>query len=101
MVTEREPFQVQKSRTDAWLRHLLEWLQSKGDVGTKDVLDLLLRLRTVCWSAQWLNSDASSPSATMKNSDFEMCQRGSCSPGSLHLQLPADTTQLSAGSFSS
>lgn len=48
MVTEREPFQVQKSRTDAWLRDLLEWPQSKGDVGTKYVLDLLLRLRTVC-----------------------------------------------------
>lgn len=92
MVTEREPFQLQKSRTDAWLRHLLEWLQSKEDVETKEVLDLLLRLRTVCWSAQWLNSDGSSPSATLKDNDFEMCQQDSSSPGSLHLQLPADTT---------
>lgn len=73
MVTGRESFQVQKSRTDAWLRHLLEWLQSKGDVGANDVLDLLLRLRTVCWSAQWLNSDCSSPSETLRNNDFEMC----------------------------
>lgn len=91
MVTEREPFQVQKSRTDAWRRHL-EWLQSKEDVETEDVLDLMLRLRTVCWSAQWLNSDGSSPSSTLKNNDFEMCQRDSSSPGSLHLQLPAATT---------
>lgn len=99
IMTEREPFQVQKSRTDAWLRQLLEWLRSKEDVETKDGLNLLLRLRTVCWSAQWLNSDGSSPSATPKNNDFEMCPRDSSSPGSLHLQLPADTTP--AGSFSS